>query len=69
MSYKGFIKKSRTYDHAAISQIIDGAAGIFVMYSPEQLGIAVPIYMLIRILLNAGAVWLRKDTTGPVGDK
>ena len=69
MTYKGFIKKSRTYDLTTLSQVVDSSAGIFILYSPEQLGIAVPVYMVIRLLLNGAAIVLRKKTTGPVGEK
>ena len=69
MAYKGLIKKSRTYDLTALSQLLDVAAPVFILYSPEQLGITVPVYMGLRILINWGAVALRKRTTGPVGVK
>ena len=67
--YQGIIKKSRTLDVAAISVIIDAASLGFLAYSPEQLGLAIPIYMVIRIALTAVQAYLRFKTTGPVGDK
>lgn len=67
--YNGVIKKSRTYDLAALSQTIDAVVPIFILYSPEQIGVAVPVYMGIRMALNGLAAWLRSKTTGPVGEK
>lgn len=69
MAYKGVIKQSRTIDLAAISQIVDTTLPIFLLYSPEQLGITVPIYMGIRLLFNGLAVYLRYKTTGEIGGK
>lgn len=69
MEYKGIIKGSRTLDVAALSVIIDAVSLGFLAYSPEQLGIAVPIYMTVRILLTAFQAYLRFKTTGPVGEK
>lgn len=69
MSYQGIIKKSRTIDQAMLSQIVDTTLPIFLLYSPEQLGVTVPLYMGIRMAFNAWAVYLRFKTTGPVGEK
>lgn len=69
MAYQGIIKKSRTLDLAAISQIVDVIAPIWVLYSPEQIGISVPVYIAVRMLLNGLAVYLRHVTTGPIGEK
>jgi hypothetical protein len=67
MKYKGIIKKSRTYDHTAVSQMIDFALPVYILYTPEQLGLTVTTYAVIRIGLNALAGFLRHKTTGPVG--
>lgn len=69
MEYKGVIKGSRTLDVAAISVIVDAVSLGFLAYSPEQLGITIPIYMVIRISLTACQAYLRFKTTGPVGEK
>lgn len=67
--YNGVIKGSRTLDIAALSVVIDAMSLGFLAYSPEQLGIAIPIYMAIRIALTATQAYLRFKTTGPIGDK
>lgn len=67
--YNGFIKNSRTLDLAALSVVLDAVALAFLAYSPEQLGIAVPVYAGVRIVLTAAQAWLRFKTTGPVGEK
>lgn len=69
MKYQGIIKKSRTYDSIALSQIVDAVALGFLTYSPEQLGLTIPVYAAIRIGLNVTQAVLRNKTTGPVGDK
>lgn len=69
MKYKGFIKKSRTLDLAALSQILDVVGTIFVLYSPEQLGLKVGVYMAIRMILNGLVAYLRYETKGPIGEK
>ena len=69
MAYGGVIKKSRTLDLAAVSVIIDAVSLGFLAYSPEQLGVAIPIYMGIRVLLTGLAAYLRFKTSGPVGEK
>ena len=69
MAYGGIIKKSRTLDLAAVSVIVDAASLGFLAYSPEQLGIGIPIYMGLRILLTGVAAYLRFKTSGPVGEK
>lgn len=69
MAYKGIIKKSRTYDSIALSQAVDVALPIWMAYSPEQIGISLPIYIAVRFLLNYLQTRLRASTTGPVGVK
>ena len=67
--YKGVIKKSRTYDSIALSQFVDVAFMTLMAYTPEQLNLTIPVYAGIRVALHFLQVYLRKDTTGPVGDK
>ena len=69
MEYKGVIKGSRTLDVAALSVVIDAASLGFLAYSPEQLGVGIPIYMTIRIAITAFQAYLRFKTTTPVGEK
>ena len=69
MEYKGVIKGSRTLDVAAISVIIDAVSLAFLAYSPEQLGIAIPVYMAIRIAIAGFQAYLRFKTTSAVGEK
>jgi hypothetical protein len=69
MIYRGIIKKSRTLDLAMASQVLDAAALGFLAYSPEQLGITVPVYAAVRIGVNALQAYLRFKTQGPVGEK
>ena len=69
MEYKGVIKGSRTLDVAALSVVIDAVSLGFLAYSPEQLGIAIPAYMALRIALTSFQAYLRFKTTGPVGEK
>lgn len=66
MRYDGIIKRSRTFDSIALAGTIDVIAASLILYSPEQLGLTVPVYFGIRVALGALQVWLRKDTTGPV---
>ena len=67
--YKGIIKNSRTLDLVAVSAILDAVALGFLAYSPQQLGIAVPDYAAVRIVLTAVQAYLRFKTSGPVGEK
>lgn len=67
--YKGIIKNSRTLDLVAVSAILDAVALGFLAYSPQQLGIAVPVYAAVRIVLTAVQAYLRFKTSGPVGEK
>jgi hypothetical protein len=69
MKYTGVIKQSRTLDLAAVSAMFDMAALGFLAYSPEQLGLTVPIYAGIRIIITVAQVYLRFKTTGSVGEK
>ena len=69
MEYNGVIKGSRTLDVAALSVVIDAASLGFLAYSPEQLGIAIPAYMALRISITALQAYLRFKTTSPVGEK
>lgn len=67
--YNGVIKKSRSLDLAALSGMLDAAALSFLAYSPEQLGVGVPIYAAARAVLTALQFYMRFKTTGPVGEK
>lgn len=67
--YNGVIKGSRSLDLAAISGMFDAAALSFLAYSPDQLGITVPIYAGARAILTMAQFYLRFQTTGPVGEK
>lgn len=69
MKYQGLIKKSRTYDLTAVSQLVDVLAPVYLMLTPEDLGIGVVVYAGIRVLINFAQVRLRSLTTGPVGQK
>ena len=64
---KGVIKGSRTLDLAMLSMILDGISLGFLAYSPEQLGITVVVYAVIRIAINVTSAVLRFKTTTPVG--
>lgn len=66
MRYDGIIKRSRTLDSIALAGVIDVIAASLVLYSPEQLGVTVPVYFAIRVALGILQFWLRQDTTGPV---
>jgi len=67
MEYQGVIKGSRTLDLIAVGAIIDMAAASILAYSPEQLGVTVPVYLVIRVVLGAVQAVIRFKTTGPVG--
>ena len=69
MKYKGVIKKSRTLDLTVISQFIDVLAPVYIMLSPEDLGVGVITYAIIRVAINFAQARLRYLTTGPVGEK
>lgn len=66
---KGIIKGSRTLDLAMLSMVLDSISLVFLAYSPEQLGVTVAIYALIRVVINVTSAVLRFKTTGPVGNK
>lgn len=63
---QGLIKGSRTLDLVAVSSMLDAAALSFLAYSPEQIGIAVPVYAALRTVVSVAQAWLRFQTTGPV---
>lgn len=56
-------------DSVAISQIVDAAALGFLAYSPEQLGISIPLYAVLRIGINVWQAYLRTKTTTPLTEK
>ena len=69
MEYKGIIKQSRTLDLTAFATMLDAISLAFLAYSPEQLKITIPVYAVIRMILNVATAYLRFKTTGPVGEK
>ncbi len=69
MEYKGIIKGSRTLDVNLLSGAIDAGFLVFLSYSPEQLGLTIPIYAGIRALITIALFYLRFKTTGAVGEK
>ena len=50
-------------------QVVDAVALGFLAYSPEQIGISIPIYAAIRMGINGLQAYLRFKTTTPVGGK
>lgn len=64
MTYKGFIKKSRTYDLAAVIAIL-AAIQPFI----PQLELSQNQITIIGMVVAGLITYLRKITTGPVGDK
>lgn len=69
MAYEGMIQKSRTLDLTAVSQVVDTIGPVLILYSPEQLGLSVLAYFLVRVSINALAAYIRYKTKGPVGAK
>jgi len=69
MEYTGIIKGSRTLDLTAVSMMVDAASLSFLAYEPEKLGITVPVYAAVRIVLGVLAAYLRFQTRHPVGEK
>ena len=67
--YNGVIKKSRSLDLAALSGMLDAVALSFLAYSPEQIGLTVPLYAAVRAALTAAQFYVRFKTNGPVGEK
>lgn len=65
----GILKGSRTLDSIALAGIVDAAALGFLMYSPEQLHVTVPVYAGIRIGFGILQAYLRFQTSTPVGEK
>lgn len=68
MKYKGIIFGSRTYDITALSGMLDAGALAFLAYAPDQLGITVPVYAVIRAAITMLQAYIRAKTTGPVGE-
>jgi hypothetical protein len=64
LTYKGFIKKSRTYDLAAIIAIL-AAIQPFI----PQLDLSQNTITIIGMVIAGLVAYLRKVTTGPVGEK
>lgn len=65
MKYQGMIKKSRTYDYATFV-ILLGVVEQNLPMVREQLG---EYYGWVFIGVGLGIAWLRRKTTGPVGEK
>jgi len=64
MTYKGFIKKSRTYDLAAIVAILASVQPFI-----PQLELSQNAITIAGIVIAMAIAYLRKITNGPVGDK
>ena len=64
MTYNGFIKKSRTYDLAAVIAILVAMQAFIPQFDISQ-NMATGIGMVAAGLI----AYLRKITTGAVGDK
>jgi len=64
MTYQGFIKKSRTYDLAALIAVLT-AVQVFV----PQLRIPEAYIPIVGMIVSGMIAYLRHLTTGPVGDK
>ena len=64
MTYKGFIKKSRTYDLAAVIAVLASTQAFIPQLELSQ-NVITGIGMVVAGLIT----YLRKITNGPVGDK
>ena len=64
MTYKGFIKKSRTYDLAAVIAILVAVQPFIPQFQLTQNEITIA-----GMVISGLIAYLRKITTGPVGDK
>jgi len=64
MTYKGFISKCRTYDLAALVAVLASAQQFI-----PQLELSQNTITIIGMILAALITYLRKITTGAVGDK
>jgi len=64
MTYQGFIKKSRTYDLAALIVILS-ATQVFI----PELKIPEAYIPLVGMAVSGLIAYLRHITTGPVGEK
>ena len=64
MTYKGFIKKSRTYDLAAVIVVL-----VSIQAFIPQLEFSQNTVTIIGMVVAGLIAYLRKITTGPVGDK
>jgi len=63
--YKGAIKKSRTYDYAALLGIMGAALQTLPMLQEQLSGYYGYIFMGASVI----TAYLRAKTTGPVGQK
>lgn len=64
MTYNGFIKKSRTYDLAAVILVL----GAVQTYVPD-LGLSQVHTGMMNMAIAGLVAFLRHITTGPVGEK
>ena len=64
MTYKGFIKKSRTYDLAAVIAIL-----VAIQPFIPQLELSQNQVTIAGMVISGLIAYLRKITTGPVGEK
>jgi len=64
MTYEGFIKKSRTYDLAAVIAVL-----VAIQAFIPQLEFSQNTVTIIGMVVASLVAYLRKITTGPVGGK
>lgn len=65
MKYQGKIRKSRTYDYAALLAIMGAALQTLPMLQEQLSGYYGYIFMSASVI----TAYLRSKTTGPVGEK
>ena len=65
MKYNGIIKKSRTYDYAALLAVF----GAVLQSMPMLQGMLAEHYGVVFMLVSAVTAFLRHKTTGAAGDK
>lgn len=65
MKYKGWIKKSRTYDYAAMLAIAGAVLQALPMLQDYLAGNYGFVFMVVSVIV----AYLRAKTNGPVGQK
>ena len=65
MKYNGIIKKSRTYDYAALLAVF----GAVLQTMPAMRDMLADHYGMAFMVVSVIVAVLRHKTTGPVGDK